>query len=69
MSAAIASLFSDQARDFHALSARAAPFHDQFLQALNGGAGGNAGIGTPPGDFGVGGAGGLIGQRGNDGLA
>src|ERR1700739_1238153 len=38
VSAAIASLFSSHAQDFQALTARVAAFHDQFIQALNGGA-------------------------------
>ncbi|WP_152531532.1 PE family protein, partial [Mycobacterium sp. UM_CSW] len=38
VSAAIASLFSGQAQDFHALTTRAAAVHDQFVQALGGGA-------------------------------
>jgi PE family len=36
VSAGIASLFSSQARDFQALSAQAAAFHAQFVQALAG---------------------------------
>ena len=36
VSAAIASLFSSHARDFQALSAQAAAFHAQFVQALAG---------------------------------
>jgi len=36
VSAAIASLFSSHARDFQALSAQAAAFHSQFVQALAG---------------------------------
>ncbi len=39
VSAAIALLFSSHARDYQALSAQAAAFHDQFVQALNAGAG------------------------------
>ena len=39
VSAATASLFSSHAQDFHALGIQAAAFHDQFAQALNGGAG------------------------------
>ena len=35
VSAAIALLFSSHARDYQALSAQAAAFHDQFVQALN----------------------------------
>jgi PE family len=38
VSAAIASLFSGHAQQFHALSAQAADFHSQFVQALNAGA-------------------------------
>ena len=38
VSAAIASLFSGHAQAFHALSAQAADFHSQFVQALNAGA-------------------------------
>ena len=39
VSSAIASLFSSYAQDFQALSTRVAAFHDQFVQALNAGAG------------------------------
>jgi hypothetical protein len=39
VSAAIAALFSAQGQDFQALSARAATFHAQFVQALSGNAG------------------------------
>lgn len=39
VSAAIASLFSSHGRVFQALSAKAAGFHSQFVQALNAGAG------------------------------
>jgi hypothetical protein len=39
MSAAFASLFSSHAKAFQALSAQAAAFHSQFVQALHGGAG------------------------------
>jgi hypothetical protein len=39
VSAAIASLFSSHAQAYQALSAQAAAFHDQFVQALNAGAG------------------------------
>ena len=35
VSAAIAAVFSTHGQGFHALSARAAAFHDQFVQALN----------------------------------
>ena len=38
VSEAIASLFSGHALDFHALSAQAATFHDQFVQTLSAGA-------------------------------
>ncbi|WP_263988388.1 PE family protein, partial [Mycobacterium conspicuum] len=38
VSAAIASLFSGHAQAYQALSARAAAFHQQFVQLLNGGA-------------------------------
>ena len=38
VSAAIASLFSSHAQDFHALGMQAAAFHDQFVQLLDGGA-------------------------------
>src|ERR1700730_11827127 len=38
VAAGIASLFSGQAQDFHALTTQAAAFHDQFVQALSGGA-------------------------------
>jgi triacylglycerol lipase len=37
VSAAITSVFSSHARQFQALSARAAAFHDQFVQTLNSG--------------------------------
>uniref|UniRef100_UPI000AD4E6A3 PE family protein n=2 Tax=Mycobacterium tuberculosis TaxID=1773 RepID=UPI000AD4E6A3 len=39
VSAAIAALFSAHGRDFQALSARAAAFHHEFVQALAAGAG------------------------------
>ncbi len=39
VSAAIASLFSSHAQQFQVLSAQAAAFHDQFVQALTAGAG------------------------------
>jgi len=39
VSAAIAALFSGHGRQFQALSAQAAAFHSQFVQALNAGAG------------------------------
>src|ERR1700757_845966 len=39
VSAAIASLFSGHAREYQALSARAAAFHSQFVQVLGGAAG------------------------------
>jgi hypothetical protein len=39
VSAAVASLFSSHAKDFQELGARAAAFHDQFVQALTAGAG------------------------------
>jgi hypothetical protein len=42
VSAAIASLFSGHAQQFQALSAQAAAFHAQFVQALNGAEGGYA---------------------------
>ena len=38
VSAAITSVFSSYAREFQALSAQAAAFHDQFVQTLNSGA-------------------------------
>jgi hypothetical protein len=38
VSTAIAALFGSHAQQFQALSARAAAFHDQFVQALTGGA-------------------------------
>ncbi|EFD76495.1 LOW QUALITY PROTEIN: predicted protein, partial [Mycobacterium tuberculosis T85] len=40
VSAAIAALFSAHGRDFQALSARAAAFHHEFVQALAAGCGG-----------------------------
>ncbi len=43
VSTAIASLFSDHGQAFQALSARAAAFHTEFVQALSGGAAGYAG--------------------------
>ena len=39
VSAAVASLFSGHGQAFQALGAQAAAFHDQFVQALNAGAG------------------------------
>ncbi|MBY0391105.1 MAG: PE family protein, partial [Mycobacterium pseudokansasii] len=39
VSAAVASLFSGNARAYQALSAQAAAFHDQFVRALSAGAG------------------------------
>src|SRR5262249_31606056 len=39
VSAAVAAFFGAHAQDYQALSARAATFHDQFVQALNAGAG------------------------------
>ena len=39
MSAAIAAVFSAHGQGFQALSAQAAAFHDQFVQALTAGAG------------------------------
>ncbi len=38
VSTAIAALFGSHAHQFQALSAKAAAFHDQFVQALTGGA-------------------------------
>jgi hypothetical protein len=39
VSAAIAAVFSGLGQGFQALGAQAAAFHDQFVQALNAGAG------------------------------
>ena len=39
VSAAIAALFSEHGAGFQAVSAQAAEFHEQFVQALSGGAG------------------------------
>jgi hypothetical protein len=39
VSTAVAALFSGRAQDFQAMSARVAQFHEQFVQALNAGAG------------------------------
>jgi hypothetical protein len=39
VSAAIAALFSEEGRAFHALGAQAAAFHAQFVQALSGAGG------------------------------
>src|ERR1700757_3583320 len=39
VSAAVASLFSGHAKEFQALSAQAAAFHEQFVQTLTAGAG------------------------------
>ena len=39
VSSSIAAVFGAHAQGYHALSAQAASFHDQFVQALNAGAG------------------------------
>lgn len=48
VSAAIAALFSAHGRDFQALSARAAAFHHEFVQALAAGAGSMRSPRLPP---------------------
>ncbi|WP_313958114.1 PE family protein [Mycobacterium simulans] len=49
MSAVVASLFSSHAQAYQVLGARAAVFHEQFVQALNTAAGSYAGAGQPGG--------------------
>jgi triacylglycerol lipase len=43
VSAGIAALFSGHAREYQALGAQAAAFHDRFVRALTAGAGSYAG--------------------------
>jgi PE family len=47
VSASIAALFGSHAREFEALSAQSALFHDRFVQALSSGAGAYAGAEPP----------------------
>ena len=75
VSAALAAMFGTHGRAYQAVSAQEAPFHNEFVQALNAGAGAYAnadgGVGSP-GTLGggSGGAGGLLfGLNGMNGLA